>query len=97
MTCSVVAYNLFSHVDMNLCYRIDRHMSVATSCAVDVNSGKSPDFELGLCFKPDWYTTLRAKISDKGVLSGCFKVTADERMTVYGSLSVGMSSWIQPR
>ena len=95
MTCSVIAYDLFSRVDMNLCYRIDKRMSVATSCAVDVDSSKCPDFELGLQYEPDRYTTLRAKISDKGVFSGCFKVAANDRMTMYGSLSVGMSGWTQ--
>ena len=97
MTCSVIAYDLFSRVDMDLCYRIDKHMSVATPCAVDVDSGKCPDFELGLKFEPDRYTTLRAKISDKGILSGCFKVAANERMTMYGSLSVGKGKGIQLR
>lgn len=88
MTCSAIAYDLFSKMDLILHYRVNKRMNVSTACAVDINSGKCPDFELGLQYSLDKSTMLRAKLSDKGIVSGCFRVSVNDRMTVKGSLAV---------
>ncbi len=88
MTCSAIAYNLFSKMDIVLHYRVNKRLNVSTACNVDIDSGNCPGFELGLQYAPDKNTVLRAKLSEKGVVSGCFRVSVNDKMTVKGSLAV---------
>ena len=90
MTCSAIAYNLFSSMDIVLHYRVNKRLNVSTACCVDINSGNCPGFELGLQYAPDRNALLRAKLSEKGVISGCFRVSVNDKITVNGSLTVCM-------
>lgn len=90
MIIGCTAYNMMETIGLNLFYKLQKDLKFSATCLVKPGSGEVPDYLFGLKYKPTKKTVVRAKVSEKGVVSSCFRTEIDKKITLSGCISADL-------